>query len=44
MTTAPVRRAWLDVPSAGKDRAKALGARSDPAARSWYAPRPGLPG
>ncbi len=44
MTTAPVRRAWLDVPFAGKDRAKALGARWDPAARSWYAPRPGLPG
>jgi hypothetical protein len=44
MTAAPARRAWLDVPFADKDRAKALGARWDPAARSWYAPRLGMPG
>ena len=36
--------AWLDVPFADKDRAKALGARWDPAARRWYAPRPGMRG
>jgi hypothetical protein len=35
---------WLDVPFAEKDRVKALGARWDPAARSWYAPRPGMRG
>lgn len=33
---------WLDVPFAEKDEAKAGGARWDPAARRWYAPRPGL--
>lgn len=31
-------RAFLDVPFAEKDEAKALGARWDPAARRWYAP------
>jgi hypothetical protein len=31
-------RAWLDVPFAEKDEAKAAGARWDPAARRWYAP------
>src|SRR5215831_6639908 len=31
-------RLWLDVPFAEKDEAKALGARWDPKARSWYAP------
>jgi Domain of unknown function (DUF5710) len=36
-------RAWLDVPFSDKVAAKALGARYDPAARRWYAPRPGLP-
>jgi hypothetical protein len=36
-------RAWLDVPFADKDRVKALGGRWDPAARRWYAPRPGMP-
>jgi Domain of unknown function (DUF5710) len=35
-------RAWLDVPYAEKDEAKAQGARWDPAARRWYAPRPGM--
>jgi hypothetical protein len=48
MTLAPqpgavAPRAWLDVPFADKDRAKALGARWDPAARRWYAPRAGMP-
>lgn len=37
-------RVWLDVPFAEKDRAKALGARWDPAERSWYAPRAGMAG
>lgn len=36
-------RAWLDVPFSDKDAAKAAGARSDPTARRWYAPRLGLP-
>lgn len=36
-------RAWLDVPFSDKDTAKALGAWWDPAARRWYAPRPGIP-
>lgn len=40
--TAP-GRAWLDVPFGDKDAAKPLGARWDPAARRWYAPRPGMP-
>ncbi|GAA2398963.1 hypothetical protein GCM10010420_26590 [Streptomyces glaucosporus] len=34
-------RLWLDVPYGEKDEAKAAGARWDPAARRWYAPRPG---
>jgi Domain of unknown function (DUF5710) len=42
MTHAPW--AWLDVPFADKDRAGALGARWDPAARRWYAPRSGMRG
>lgn len=37
-------RHWLDVPFGEKDQAKARGARWDPAARRWYAPRPGMPG
>ena len=37
-------RIWLDVPFEQKDAAKAAGARWDPAARSWYAPRPGMTG
>jgi len=32
--------AYLDVPFAEKDKAKALGARWDPQARRWYDPRP----
>ncbi len=35
-------RIWLAVPFAQKDEAKAAGARWDPQARSWYAPRPGM--
>lgn len=35
-------RIWLTVPFAEKERAKAAGARWDPEARSWYAPRPGI--
>lgn len=35
-------RIWLDVTFAEKDEAKAHGARWDPAARRWYAPRPGM--
>jgi len=35
-------RIWLDVAFAEKDEAKAHGARWDPAARRWYAPRPGM--
>ncbi|PRW62359.1 DUF5710 domain-containing protein [Actinopolyspora mortivallis] len=35
-------RIWLDVPYGEKDRAKAAGARWDPTARRWYAPRPGM--
>jgi hypothetical protein len=31
-------RAWLDVPYAEKDAAKALGAIWDPTAKRWYAP------
>ncbi|MGP3979246.1 DUF5710 domain-containing protein [Streptomyces sp. 8N114] len=37
-------RVWLDVPFAEKDEAKAQGARWDPAARRWFAPRQGMPG
>lgn len=33
-------RAYLDVPYAEKDQAKAIGARWDPQARRWYDPRP----
>lgn len=33
---------WLDVPFSEKDEAKALGARWDPSAKRWYAPRPGM--
>jgi Domain of unknown function (DUF5710) len=35
-------RIWLDVAFAEKGEAKAHGARWDPAARRWYAPRPGM--
>lgn len=37
-------RAYLDVPFAEKDHAKALGARWDPRARRWYDPRPSSAG
>jgi len=37
-------RIWLDVPFNDKDQAKHLGARWNPTARRWYAPRPGIPG
>lgn len=43
MAMAHTRRAWLDVPFADKDRAKASGAQWDPGERRWYAPRPGMP-
>ncbi|MEF3112339.1 DUF5710 domain-containing protein [Streptomyces chrestomyceticus] len=36
-----VERVWLDVPFAEKDEAKKGGARWDPAAKRWYAPRAG---
>ncbi|MGI9006097.1 MAG: DUF5710 domain-containing protein [Streptosporangiaceae bacterium] len=36
-------RAWLDVPYRDKDLAKASGARWNPGARRWYAPRHGVP-
>jgi hypothetical protein len=35
-------RIWLDVPYAEKDQAKKAGARWDPAAKRWYAPRTGM--
>ncbi|MER7862745.1 DUF5710 domain-containing protein [Amycolatopsis japonica] len=35
-------RIWLDVPFREKDAAKAAGARWDPAAKRWYAPRAGM--
>jgi hypothetical protein len=35
-------RIWLDVAFAEKDEAKAQGARWEPTARRWYAPRPGM--
>lgn len=35
-------RIWLDVPYAEKDRAKKAGARWDPVAKRWYAPRPSM--
>jgi hypothetical protein len=38
------QRIWLDVPYQEKDQAKALGARWDPAAKRWYAPRAGIGG
>ncbi|MEU5429066.1 DUF5710 domain-containing protein [Streptomyces olivoreticuli] len=37
-----VERIWLDVPYAEKDQAKKAGARWDPAAKRWYAPREGM--
>jgi len=36
-------RIWLDVPFAEKDEAKRSGARWDPAAKRWYAPKAGIP-
>lgn len=36
-------RSYLDVPFAEKDAAKAAGARWDPTAKRWYAPRPDMP-
>ncbi|GGM34109.1 hypothetical protein GCM10012275_01840 [Longimycelium tulufanense] len=36
------QRIWLDVPFAEKNNAKAAGARWDPAAKRWYAPRPDM--
>jgi hypothetical protein len=35
---------WLDVPYAEKDAAKGAGARWDPSARRWFAPRAGMTG
>lgn len=35
-------RIWLDVPFGEKDEAKAAGARWDPRAKRWYAPRSGM--
>lgn len=43
-TTGQATRAYLDVPFAEKDAAKALGARWDQTARRWYDPRPPSPG
>lgn len=37
-------RVWLDVPFSQKDAAKAAGARWDPNARRWFAPREGMAG
>ena len=37
-----MQRIWLDVAYREKDQAKAAGARWDPQARRWYAPRPGI--
>jgi hypothetical protein len=42
--TASSGRSYLDVPYAEKDAAKAAGARWDPTARRWYAPRGSTPG
>ncbi|MFJ3826012.1 DUF5710 domain-containing protein [Streptomyces nodosus] len=39
-----MEHAWLDVPFSEKDEAKAHGARWDPGAKRWYAPRPDMPG
>ncbi|WP_245679254.1 DUF5710 domain-containing protein [Actinomadura hibisca] len=36
------KRLWLDVSFSQKDQAKAHGARWDPKARRWYAPRTGM--
>ncbi len=36
-------RTWLDVPFQDRDAARDRGARWDPQARRWYAPRPGIP-
>ncbi|WP_026424406.1 DUF5710 domain-containing protein [Actinokineospora inagensis] len=35
-------RTWLDVPYQDKDEAKSLGAKWDPGAKRWYAPRAGI--
>ncbi|MFF3843363.1 DUF5710 domain-containing protein [Streptomyces sp. NPDC001930] len=40
----PVERVWLDVPYAEKDAAKRGGARWDPVAKRWFAPRAGMTG
>lgn len=37
-----MQRLWLDVPYREKDLAKGSGARWDPQARRWYAPRSGM--
>jgi hypothetical protein len=37
-----VTRIWLDVPFSEKDEARWAGARWDPTARRWYAPREGM--
>jgi len=37
-----MERIWLEVSYGQKDDAKAAGARWDPQARRWYAPRPGM--
>ncbi|MFI0219107.1 DUF5710 domain-containing protein [Streptomyces lydicus] len=37
-----IERIWLDVPYAEKDEAKQAGARWDPVAKRWYAPRKGM--
>ncbi len=37
-------RIWLDVPFDEKDKAKAAGAKWDPAAKQWYAPQKGIRG
>lgn len=39
-----ITRIWLDVPFGEKDEAKAHGARWDPGARRWYAPRADMTG
>lgn len=39
-----VDRTWLDVPYAEKDIAKAEGAKWDPAAKRWYAPKTAMAG
>ncbi len=42
--TARKGRLWLDVPNDDRPAAKAAGARWDPSAKRWYAPRPGIRG